>query len=475
MNFNPVILARGSLRSEIVRNLIGQRVVDLSESFETDNEGNIITQIFNFGSKLVGFAVGAILGFFVWSLDAIWDFLVEAYFEVKYFDWNQTDAEIKRQLEANDTIIASALGRLAGTGLVWLAGIGISAGLTYKFPVVAGRVALELAQEGGQEIRSALTNLIVVSRNVAIQNFLLTGLLTLRRFRLFNQQPVLTEKKPWTFADGVDEVIQQFTSAKIQAFLNSFGDAVEDAIIEMGYVVAFTLDDYFQAQTRANQDVFGQTRTVEITPDTRVEDEQIIIEAPQELIIPTVQNTVNTHQLIYNRDVGQIVGMPEEDYVTPRPQRRKLKVIFRSKEKPPWKLADGGRAKTVEANIPDVKRGLTWNKLKQDIKKFTWGKYRVTGFLSNGRQMTIYGASETEAETQLIELAKLSDASIIRIVAGKDIKNDPRKRKESTLVYPAYAKLILGDIDAAGNVISKNSKTIRIDLWTDTEPENLEY
>ena len=74
----------------------------------------------------------------------------------------------------------------------------------------------------------------------------------------------------------------------------------------------------------------------------------------------------------------------------------------------------------------------------------------------------------------LIELAKLSDASIIRIVAGKDIKNDPRKRKESTLVYPAYAKLILGDIDAAGNVISKNSKTIRIDLWTDAEPENLE-
>ena len=104
----------------------------------------------------------------------------------------------------------------------------------------------------------------------------------------------------------------------------------------MGYVVAFTLDDHFEASQRANQSMLGPTRTVELTPDERVADEQLIIEAPQELIIPTIQNAVNTHQMVHNRDMGQIVGTPETDYVTPRPQRRKLKVIFRSKQTPPF-------------------------------------------------------------------------------------------------------------------------------------------
>lgn len=473
MNFNSLSLVRNTLNSEVVRTLIGDRVIDLIETVESDTNGNFITRVFSFGKKLVGFVVGLILTSFTWTLSSIWDFLVEAYFEVKYFDWNQTDSAIKKQLEANNIAIFGALGRLTGTGLVWLTSIGISAGLTYKFPVIAGRVALALAEEGGQEIRSALTNLILVSRNIAIQNFLMTGLLTIRRLKIFGQEPILTEKKPWTFAEAIDEKIQQLSDAKIQAFLNSFGDSVEDAIIEAGYVVAFTLDDHFASQSRANQDAFGTNRVVEITPNTDVEEERIIIDAPQELIIPTVQSTVSNHQLIYNRDVGQIAGIPEQDYLTPRPQRRKLKVIFKSKEKPPWRLDNGSIAKTVESSIPDVKRGLTWEKLKRNIKKYTWGEFRVTAILNTGRQMTVYGASSSEAETQLKALAALSDSTIIRITGGRDIQNDPRRKKLPTLVYPAYAKLILGNIDAQGNVISNNNQTIRIDLWTDTEPENL--
>ena len=473
MNFTPLTLARNALQSDIVANLVGQRVVDLTDNLTNNGGGNFLTRAFNFGSKLVGFVIGALFNFVSWTLSDLWEFVVEAYFEVKHFDWNQTDQAIRDELANNDILIAGALGSLAGTGLVWLTGVAVSAGLSFKFPVVAGRVALALSEEGGDEIRAQLTNLILVSRNVAIQNFLMSSLLTARRYRLFGQEPVLTEKKPWTFADQIDETIESISSNALRAFATNFVDAVEDSIIEMGYVVAFTLDDHFEASQRANQSMLGQTRTVELTPDERVTDEQMIIEAPQELIIPTIQNAVNTHQMVHNRDLGQIVGMPETDYVTPRPQRRKLKVIFHSKQAPPWRMPDGSRAKTVETSIPDVRQGLTWQVLKQKIKKFTWGEHRVTAVFDNGRQMTVYGSSVNEAEQQILELASLNNLTIIRTTQGRETNPTPNRIKQPTLVYPAYAKLIIGDVDSDGNIISNRRETFRIDLWVDSEPENL--
>ena len=153
-------------------------------------------------------------------------------------------------------------------------------------------------------------------------------MLTARRYRLFNQQPVNKEKKPWTFAEQIEEKIESISNTKLRAFANSFVDAVEDSIIEMGYVIAYTLDDFYESNRRVNQNILGQERTVIITPDTRIEEEQIILESPQELVIAHTESALINHQLIYNRDVGQIVGSPEEDYFSPTPQRRKLKVIF---------------------------------------------------------------------------------------------------------------------------------------------------
>ncbi len=473
MKLTTVVFARDSLASNIARNLIGDRVLDLTESLGTDEGGNIVGQVFNFGKKLVGFVIGALTNFVQWSFSELWDLIVEAYFEIKYFDWNQTDAEIKTQLEQNDSIIASSLGRLAGTGLVWLTGITVSVGLSFKFPVLAGRVALELAEEGGQEIRSAVSNLIIASRNVAIQNVLLGGLLTARRYRLFGQEPVNREKKPWTFAERVEEKIESISSSKLRSFANSFVDAIEDSIIEMGYVIAYTLDDFYESSRRANSNILGQERTVIITPDTRVEDEQIIIEAPQELVIANTQSLLANHQLIYNRDLGQIVGSPEEDYFSPTPQRRKLKIIFRSKEKPPWRHSDGNYSKKVECSIPDVKPGLTWSKLKRGIPSFTWGKYRVTAYLDNGRQMTVYGVSYAEAEQQIRILMQLSTANIMNLTGGEGITDIPTRRKLPTLVYPVYAKLMEGDITTSGRWRSNKRKTTRIDLWVDSEPEDL--
>ncbi len=475
MKLTAIIFNRDALASRITRELVGERVINLAEDIGTSGgEGGILTAIFGLGKKIIGFVVSAVVGLVVWSLADLWDIAVEAYFELKYFDWNQTDEELKTSLAANDAVLSGALGRLGGTGLVWLTGIGVSSVLSFKFPVLAGRVALELAQEGGTEIRSALINLITISRQNAVKNMLLGGLLTARRLEQFGLKPVTEQLKPWSIAEGIDNLVSSLPSASMRSFADNFIDAVEDSIIEMGYVIAYTLDDFYLSQKLANQSTFGQQRTIELTPDIRVEEERIIIESPQELAIDTIQTVMAEHQLIHNRDVGQIAGMPERDYVSPMPQRRKLKIIFRSKKTPPWINADGEIVKTVEVNIPDVKQGLSWDKLKSTVKPYTWGKYQVTAHLSNGRQMRVYAVSFNEGERQLNEYIKLSTASINRFHHGVAATDSPNlnQRKLPTLVYPAYARLFIGDVKADGSLRSKKKSTVRVDLWVAEEPEN---
>ena len=58
MNFNTVVLARDSLSSNVVRNLIGDRVIDLAGDLVAgDDQGSFLGKVFNFGKKLVGFLV----------------------------------------------------------------------------------------------------------------------------------------------------------------------------------------------------------------------------------------------------------------------------------------------------------------------------------------------------------------------------------------------------------------------------------
>lgn len=293
-----------------------------------------------------------------------------------------------------------------------------------------------------------MTNLIIVSRQNAVKSALYGGLLTARKLEFFGLKPVTENKKPWSFAEGLDNFVESLPSTSMRSFVNQFIDSIEDSIIEMGYVISYTLDDFYLSQRAANQSMLGQQRTIELTPDLRVEDERIIIESPQELAITTTQGVIAQHQLIYNRDLGQVVGMPEQDVVRAAPQRRKLKIIYRAKESPPWKLEDGSTAKTVEVSIPDAKPSVTWTELKTTAKRYTWGQYYVTALLDNGRQMRVHCVSYNEGEQQIKELIKLSTANVVKffhgVVATED--SDPTRRKKPTLVYPAYAKLTVGDV-----------------------------
>jgi hypothetical protein len=193
---------------------------------------------------------------------------------------------------------------------------------------------------------------------------------------------------------------------------------------------------------------------------------------------------LSNYQLIENRDVGQLVGMPADDYLRAKPQSIRLVITFFSVQQPPWKAPPGQRLITATYAIPDVKRSkCDWETIKQACggrNGYMWGRFRSTGSLSNGRQMQVLGASADEAEDRLRALVALSEATLAKKPTPSEDKAEDASGsyiKRPTRIYPAYCTImnqyqVPGGRDSAlqfnsGNFVRRQDKIL---LWTDEEP-----
>ncbi|MBD2090375.1 hypothetical protein H6F67_10965 [Microcoleus sp. FACHB-1515] len=481
-----ISITRNALQSQTVRNLIGERAIDiladlaLPETEEQDENQNPITRwLGGLAKRLPGFLLNIVERAVSWLLSNAWSVIVEAAFTIVNFDWNQTDTALRAAITANNVQIAGALGQALGTGSVWLVSIALATGATLKFPVLGGKVALALAEEGGEEIRGQVVSLLNTTRGALARNAVLGTMLTLRRLRLFGLAPITEQREPWSIASAVEERIERIGNEALRAFAENFIEGAVDAIIEVGYVVSYAIDDFYSTSRLANETMFGEDRTVKVIPDRNNEEEFITIRGPQQLLKQNVQTALTAHRWVHNRDLGQLVGQPAEDWVQAGMQRRKLTIVFKSKEAPPWIAAPGQpRVKEVTYTIPEPELGLTWQKIKTAAKHYTWGKFRATANLNNGRQMAVYGATEAEAERKLRELLELSQGELLTLSVSEEKDRHPNLRKEAREMYPAYATLLIrrstaeitGTNDLSGNNYAEELR--RIELWPDQEPPN---
>lgn len=479
MNLNPITITLEALESTQVRNAIGERIfTDILDA--PDEDGGVL----GFVRGILG-GLGRLVGF-VWrgvawllsrfSFSDLWDTIVEGAYTLAYFDWNQSDDSIKSQIEANNAALAQLIGRFAGSGTIRVVSIGVAAGLAVKFPVVAGRVAVELAKDTTGALRGEFISMLAGFRQIAVENGLLQLVLAFRSRRMFGLEPIAEDKPYWSFAEAIEERVSQIDNVLVRNFVMGYLEGAEDAIIDVGYVVAQTLDDFVAGQRYAQVEPFGPDRAVKVTLDTRT-DEQIVLAGPQALVKQSVDLAIANHQVIWNRDVGQIVGMPVESFPRARHMVRQLLVTFKDVRQPPFTRADGTRAKEVSYTIPDAKRGLTWAEIKAAARAFTWGPWRATANLDNNRQMAVYGSSPSEAESQLRSLLTLSTADIVTLSVSEERITNPALVKRPTLVYPAYANLTTAPTDFQGQPIQGpgafRRERRRIILWSDSEPDDL--
>lgn len=203
--------------------------------------------------------------------------------------------------------------------------------------------------------------------------------------------------------------------------------------------------------------------------------QDIILFGRQKDIKLALQQAVVTHRLTWNKDVGQIIGGPAADVQRPKRQERILVVLFKSKERPPWK-ENGINPKSVDYKVPNCKKGLTYEQIKKAAPPFTWGEHRATATMSSGRQMAVYGHTKDEAVKILKSLATLSTDKITRLTVSDDIQVDPDKIKLPTKYYPCYATLLSEPTDING--MPKQGKKAykktrrRLDLYREPEDKS---
>jgi len=177
--------------------------------------------------------------------------------------------------------------------------------------------------------------------------------------------------------------------------------------------------------------------------------QDIVLFGRQKDLKLAILQAITTNRTVWNKDVGQILGLPSADVQRPRKQERILNIIFKSKEKPPWK-EDGKNCKSVDYKIPNCKKGLTWQQVKKAARPFMWGEYRATATMSSGRQMAVYGSTKEEAVKVVRALAALSVDTITKLRVSDDVQVDPDKVKLPVKYYPCYATLISEPTDLAG-------------------------
>jgi hypothetical protein len=440
-------------------------------------QGGIIKKI----SRFLGFAFGAVVKFFNLSFDRIWDILVDAYFELKTFDWNATDEELDKLIETNNQRIitagAAALGNYLGWGAfriaTFFAGkVGLARAKRraavdgFKVPVISGRVGLALAEEGQEELMFNFRRFVTTTISAQLSNAFINFVLTSRRNEWFGQQSITSPQTNGSIAAKIDSQIQRlpkFWQRPVETLIDEF----EDGIIEAGYVVAMTIDDYVAANRYSRKEA-GPYRTLEIQPE-KGSDEKIAFKGSQLEIVEAVRTVLPVRQLVADRDVGQILGEPVNETIHTKPQLRTLHVKFYGKQEPPYIKNRKRLCGEATIQVPDARPGLDRKKILSTVRPYQRGNWFVKCQMDNGREMKGWFQSKSEGIEVLTTLAGLSTADIEpNTFRWSEGQGDPKKAER---MYAGYAS-ITSPKRRPGRRTGEHGKAARIPLWGEGE-ENL--
>lgn len=497
------IVASG-LRSRAVRSAVGNNGVRIFRaSFESRNEGEggVLSWLWNGAGRIVGL-VGSFLKGLVFSATAIWGLIVSTVQFVWNFDWNMTDQSIDQQIQQRWNALSGMVGGTLGNAFGYLACGVLPAATIFAFNEPMGAyVFANVADELKDELIGNVSSLVRYTFMSGVQSLLLWSFKNLRKW-IKNNPSVLqiifgdktedivkawgsTGSKPWSFAKAVDDAVESIPNEALKNFVEEFLEEAWEGCVEAGYVVADSLASYIAQQKVAQQQtpILGKQRYVEITPDRSNDNERIILAGPEQQLKANMVQALTNYQLIENRDVGSLIGMPVDDYLRAKPQTLRIVITFFSVEKPPFISKNGIRLVKATYAIPDLKLSkLDWQTIKNacGINGYMWGRFRCTGTLSNGRQMQVMGATGDEAEDRLRALLTLSEAELVKkptIAEDRAEDNTGSYLKQPTRVWPAFFTIMnqyrVPGGRGSGIPMSDgmyNRKNDKILLWTDEEP-----
>ncbi len=221
--------------------------------------------------------------------------------------------------------------------------------------------------------------------------------------------------------------------------------------------------------------------------------ERMILSVNRNNYRQVIGQALATRQLLNDRDVGEIVGTPVEDYTRGKPQTIRLCIFLYNYSSPPYTKQKGMKFVKANCNIPDVNPAkLNWLLIKQACGGSTgymWGRFLTTINLSNGRKIACYGATAEVSYNQAKAYAAFSTASVVTVSTTEEKQEGVRATdqlayKRPTRIYPAYFTVlnyqkiqVESNAEFAGltQTLSgsyRRTKVPRIPLWVQKAPTN---
>jgi hypothetical protein len=485
-----------SMLARQVSTAIGTRQMSLANSFFdelVDSSGNLLDKIWNFGKNVAGFlwkAAVALVKGVSFSAKTIVGWIQRAKEIIWTFNWQATDKELGQTIESQNVAIAAAWGGVVGRGIGWMSAIAIGAGVSLLVPVVGGTalaaaVVATTSSEAVSDLLGEIAAAVSTTVGAIATKAILSGYIAIRRairaaalnidwkpygflggrigsaIANWGQKPGVS----WTFESATEDAIESIDSLPLQAFIEEAAEESWDAFIEGGYVVADVIDSQFEISRLQSE----ESRRLVLYPDSENRDERVVLYGNSSEIQTQALTTLNTHQLIRNRDVGYF-EIPDTDTPIVQPSRHELKLIFYTVDKPPL-----ARGKRHTIKIANPKLGITFEEIKRACRGLNTGPHYASARLVGHRgKMVVHGMSEDEAVSNLEKLAELCDGQLGNITKGVTVRTANRSAIQSASIYPIYAQVGMKKPSATGQIYADGDryerKGDRITLWYDNSP-----
>lgn len=275
--------------------------------------------------------------------------------------------------------------------------------------------------------------------------------------------------------------------------MEEFAEEFAESCIEAGYIVAGELDQWVAEQQTKKDQLLGEQKIIEITPNREADREKIILAGHESIIKATLPLVLSTHQQIENRDIGQWAGELLRENLRTAPRRLELKILLYSEASPPFSPV-GKFVQRVQITIPEIKRSaLDWNRIKSavgGINGYMWGRFKtITKLIDDqgnfGGLLKVYGASADESQDITYKLLQLTDYDLATQDTTEELKTGRRAAgramaKEAIRVYPAYmiltnAQKVINEEEGRATLSGAYKyKSDRLELWTKTKPINFD-
>jgi hypothetical protein len=230
--------------------------------------------------RLGGFAlsIAGSLGLeFSWS--SLWQFVQMSSYTIYNFDWNQSDDQIKKQIESTNNLIVNMAGYILGDSSIRVATVAVINGVPIRYPVIPAGLAVDIARERiatfrGEISSQSKTNIenqfkfgIALMGQMGLQNLFYSSVLSLRSLKMFGLSPVTKDGESWSFAKAVDKKISSIKPQVLQEFVKGYLGGVENAFWDTGYIVTMGLDDIWRMDQLREEIDLGQNRAVRVNPE----------------------------------------------------------------------------------------------------------------------------------------------------------------------------------------------------------------